>query len=41
MPVLVGGSGLEDANGAQRVVNPSTRVASHESRGRVVKQRAG
>ena len=28
MPRLVGGSGLEDAN------SPSTRVASHESRGR-------
>lgn len=41
MPRLVGGSGLEDANSARRVVNPSTRVASHESRGRVVEQRAG
>ena len=38
MPRLVGGSGLEDANSARRVVNPS-RVASHESRGQVVEQR--
>ena len=45
MPGLVGGSGLEDANGGRS--EPITRgarvlgVASHESRGRIVEQKAG